>query len=448
VKILIIGHAGFSESYGGGQVYVRNLIKGFLDKGYAIEYLNLAFTNTTYPKLNQQKVNGVLTQQLVLPDLWQNIGAGQNEEVLETLASALQDIAPDIIHAHAWKDITALAARKAGIPCVVTAHHGGIVCPAGALLNADDAICQVPACDTYCLKCCTKSVPGWRFWYPLLTAIPLKPRIWAGDRLRRLPFILFLTPLGTISVNVRDKMQSVHNIGKNSDRIIAPSSAIAEALVRNGVPEKKIAVITHGISLPQPQPLRADLGTGSMRFLYVGRISHVKGVHIMLEAFTGIPSLTYELHIVGGAITKQERRYLLKLKRKFALVNAVWHGSLPHEEIPQHIAACDVMVHPTISLEVFGLTIAEALAVGRPIIATRCGGAEVQIRDGENGLMVPPNNVMALRDAIQSIIDAPARLQSMAKQTGDVVSIVQHVEKLEKIYIELVDNVAPKKLIN
>jgi glycosyltransferase involved in cell wall biosynthesis len=444
VKILIIGHAGFSENYGGGQVYVRNLIEGFLDKGYAIEYLNLAFTNTTYPKLNQQTVNGVLTQQLVIPDLWKNIGAGQNEEVIETLASAFRDITPDIIHAHAWKDLTALAARKAGIPCVVTAHHGGIVCPAGALLNAEDAICLVPANDTNCLKCCTKSVPGWRFWYPFVKAIPLKYRLWAGERLRRFPFILFLTPLGTISCNIRDKMQAVHNIGQNADRIIAPSFAIAEALVRNGIPEQKIVVIPHGIPLPQRQLLRADLGTGPILFLYVGRISHVKGVHIMLEAFADLPPETYELHIVGGAVTKPERRYLAQLKRKFASVNVVWHGSLPHEEIPQHIAACDVMVHPAICLEVFGLTIAEALAVGRPVIASRCGGAEAQIRDGENGLLVPPNDVMALRKSIQSMIDDPARLQAMAKQTGDVVSIEQHVEELEKIYVKAIENTVKK----
>jgi glycosyltransferase involved in cell wall biosynthesis len=434
VKILIIGHADLSESYGGGQVYVRNLIAGLRGGGHNVEYLYVSFSNVTFPEIKQQSVNEVLSHQLGVPGSWRDIGADKGEKAVEALTTAFRAIAPDIIHANAWKDIASIAAKNARIPCVVTAHHGGIVCPAGALLNADDAICQVPTNDTNCFKCCAKTVPGWRFWYPLIKAIPLKRRLWLGERLRRFPFILFLTPLGTISANIREKMKEVKNIGQNADRIIAPSPAIAEALVRNGIPEEKSVVIPHGILLPRRQPLRSDLGAGAARFLYVGRINHVKGVHVMLEAFAGLPAEKYDLRIVGGAMTKPERRYLAQLKRKFASVNAVWYGPQTHDETMRHIAWCDVMVHPTICLEVFGLTIAEALAVGRPVIASRCGGAEAQIRDEENGLLVPANDVIALRKAIQSMIAAPASLQVMAEQIGDVVSIDDHAKELAKLY--------------
>ena len=154
----------------------------------------------------------------------------------------------------------------------------------------------------------------------------------------------------------------------------------------------------------------------------------------MLEAFSGLPPEKYELHIVGGVVTNPERRYLARLQQKYASATVIWHGPQPHEEIPQHITACDVMVHPAIFLEGFGLTISEALAVGRPVIATCCGGAEAQLRDGENGLLVPPNDALALQKAIRSLIDDPSRIRKLADHACIAVTMEQHVKELEEVY--------------
>lgn len=444
MKIIIVGHGNLTEHYGGGQVYVRNLIAGLLARGYEVMYLFLTFSAKPEPQRHEQIVQRIVVRELILPDVWKRTGDRGYKSTIEALALACRDIAPDVIHAHAWKELTCLAADRVGIPCVVTAHHGGIVCPAGALLSHRDEICTVPAGQNICLPCCIRSIPGGKLWLPLLWLIPLAVQIRIGRWLRTRRFLYFITPLGTLALSIRDKLAAIETLGRYATRLIAPSPTIRDALARNGIPASKIGVVPHGIPLPQGRPLRPDLGKRPVRFLYVGRISYVKGVHVMLEAFAGLQPGAYELHIVGCAVAKPERRYLAKLQRRYTSVNAVWHGSLLHEEIPQHIAACDIMVHSAICLEVFGLAIAETLAVGRPVIASRCGGAEAQIREGENGLLVPPNDAVALRQAIKSMIDEPARLQTMAKQTGDVVSIERHVKELEKVYIEAVDDVATK----
>lgn len=440
MKYIVFGQGNLYEHHGGGQVYVRNLIAGLLDNGHAVEYLTLALSNSTVPQLHEQTVNGVLARQLLVPDLRKNIGDGQCELTIDALALICRDIEPDIIHAHGWKELACHAANRAGIPCVVTAHHGGIVCPAGALLNHNDEICTVPAGQNICLPCCVRSIPGGKLWLPMLRLIPLDVQLRLGRWLRTRRFLYFATPLGTLALSIRDKLAAIETLGKYATRMIAPSPAIRDALVRNGVPASKVVVVSHGIPLSQRQPLRPDMEKGPVRFLYVGRISYVKGVHVLLAAFAGLPPAAYELHIVGGAVTKPDRRYLARLQQQYASVNVVWYGSRSHEEIPHHIAACDVLVHPAICLEIYGLTIAETLAVGRPVIASRCGGAEAQIRDGVNGLLVPPNDAGALRQAIQSVIANPACLQAMAKQTDGVVSIEQHVEDLKKIYTDLLSS--------
>lgn len=436
MKILFVGPDKLGTEYGGGQVYINALITGLIKLQHDVSYLYTTFENVSLPQLVKLEHIGISELHLGMPKVWRTlIDPPPQSKIVEEIASVLLDIRPDVIHAHGLKEYASSAAKLAGIPCIVTAHHGGIVCPAGALLNQRDEICTVPAGQTTCLPCCIRSIPGGKLWLSLLRLIPLDVQMRLGRWLRARRFMYFVTPLGTLALFIRDKLTTIETLGRYATCLIAPSLSIREALVRNGIPASKVVVVPHGIPLlPQRQPLRSDFGKGPMRFLYVGRICHVKGVHVMLEAFAGLPHDAYELHIVGGAVTHPERRYQASLKRRDTSVNAIWHGFRSHEEIPRHIAACDVMVHPAICLEIFGLTIAESLAVGRPVIASRCGGAEAQIRDGENGLLVPPNDTMALRQAIQSMIDDPARLQTMARQTGDVVSIERHVRELEKVY--------------
>lgn len=154
----------------------------------------------------------------------------------------------------------------------------------------------------------------------------------------------------------------------------------------------------------------------------------------MLDAFSRLHSDQYELHIVGGAVTKPEKRYLARLLRQFSRVNATWHGACSQEKVSEWLAACDVMVHPAICLEVFGLTIVEALSVGRPVIASRCGGAEAQIRHEENGWLVASNNVAGLHEALLRVIEKPQLVQQMAGNLGPVHTIEDHVDELLELY--------------
>jgi glycosyltransferase involved in cell wall biosynthesis len=438
LKFLLVGPDKLDSEYGGGQVYVRNLISGLLKSKHNVEYLFLVFSNIKVPEFNQHTINGILTRQIVLPVSWKEIDTDKFDSAIGVLAQAFQDISPDIIHAHGWKELTCRSATRAGVPCVVTAHHGGIVCPAGALLNHRDEICTEPANQHACIPCCVRNIRGSKFWLPLLRLIPLAVQLSLGRWLRTRRFIYFITPLGTLALCIHDKIASIDTLGKYATRLIAPSNAIRDALVCNGISASKVVVVRHGIPLPQRQPLRPDMGKGPMRFLYIGRISYVKGVHVMLEAFSDLPHNAYELHIIGGTFTKTDKRYLAKLQRRYASVNIIWHGTKSQDDIPQYITACDVIVHPAICLEVYGLTIAESLAVGRPVIATRCGGAEMQISDGENGLLVPPNDPAALTNKIENLLHNPVEILRLASNIRPVMTLTTHVQDLLAIYREVI----------
>lgn len=435
MKIILIGPDKLGSEYGGGQVYVKNLVAGLLDHQHDVSYMSIAFADILLPQRLWSNCATIKELQLIMPATWcaESNPTGKSH-ITDEIASVFKELSPDIVHAHGWKEYTCIVARQSGVPCVVTAHHGGIVCPAGALLNANDEICRITANARDCYKCCIKAVPGWRFWFFLLNRVPTKVAMLIGRYISGIPFIPFITPLMTIPCSIKDKIESVREIGANATRLMAPSPAIGEALVRNGVPEQKVVVVPHGIPPIARRPLPDGLGKRPLKLLYLGRINHVKGLHVLLDACMRLSGNAYELHIIGEAVTGPEKRYWRKLKKKFSKVSAVWYGGKPHDKIPKLITFCDLMIHPAICLEVFGMTIAESLALGRPVIASRCGGAEIQVRDGENGLLVPPNDPSALLDALTRFIDNPELVRKMAEQIGAVHSLEAHIHDLEKIY--------------
>lgn len=438
MKILLTGEYKLESSYGGGQVYVRNLIESFLVKKHDVSYMSIAFADVPSLKRLAFDYNGIKEFQIMLPAGWlKKINTPSESCITEEITNFIKRLNPDVIHSNGWKRFVCLGGKKAGIPCVITAHHGGIVCPVGTLLNADDEICQIPASDDNCLKCCVKEVPGWRLVYPLIKVLPLKFRLSLGPCLRRLPFILFLTPLGTMSYTIQNKMKEIFDIGQNASAIIAPSYSIMNALVRNGIPEKKITNLLHGIPLPKRYPAHSDLMKRAVNFIYVGRINRIKGIHVMLKAFSDLSPEKYKLHIIGGAYTKLEQRYLKKLLKQYSAVNAIWHGVKTHDETMQYIAKSDVLIHPTIALEAFGLTVAEALAIGRPVIATRCGGADEQIHDNLNGFLVQPNNPVELTNKINFLLDNPTDIIRLTSNIEQVISIEEHISDLCEIYHSL-----------
>lgn len=76
--------------------------------------------------------------------------------------------------------------------------------------------------------------------------------------------------------------------------------------------------------------------------------------------------------------------------------------------------------------------------MGKPVLATRCGGAEMQIEEGVNGWLVPTNDVAAMREKMEDIIAHKERIPGMAAQCRQsVVTLQEHCEELNKIYKEV-----------
>ena len=434
MRYLQIASGDFFSTYGGGQVYVKNIVDEMIRQGLDVVVVSIAGNEIT---IKEKVYKGV--------SLWE-IGLQATSTDIEEL---VQSISPDIIHAHSQKALFATIGERLQIPVVITAHHGGILCPAGTLMNAEDCICQTSLSHEHCLKCCLANIRTGRHWYPLMKLLSETSYLRLGRALQKLPFIPFVSPIGGVALSIQNKIAEWQTICDKATSIIVPSYAIADAMCRNGLSRDKVTVIAHGI--PKNEEIQNDcpskLGgrayaegvsnlahNGKIRFFYVGRICRIKGLHILLEAFTGMAnSEKAELHIIGGAGNKGEQRYMNELQARYRATNIIWYGKVPAEKVFDTIKDFDVMVHPTICMEIFGLNIAEALAMNKPVLATRCGGAEMQIVDGENGWLVAPNDVYSLRAKMNEIVENGITVDVSALHK-DVKDIDEHVKDLVKLY--------------
>lgn len=423
LKILEVASGDFFSTYGGGQIYVKNIVDELSKQRKNISIVSFVDRPTG---IEEKSYNGIPLYEI-----------GHD---ISRLKSLIADIRPDIIHAHSHKALITSIGKAYDIPVIITAHHGGILCPAGALMDSRDNICNVQISHKNCLKCVLRNIKLGKIWYSLMRFIPEKSYIKLGKLIEKLPFILFITPVGKAALNIKKKLNEWDIINQGCSLMIAPCYKIKDVMERNGLPSSKIKVLPHGIPLPSKVPKFPNIKDGKIKFFSVCRICYVKGLHILLDAFHGLDAPNAELHLIGGTENKEEEQYSNQLQAKFAKDNRIiWHGKIPQEKIYEIISDFHVCVSSSICLEIFGLNIAEALAMGKPVLATMNGGAEMQISDGVNGWLVAPN-----KDAIQRKMDFIVKHLIHYDSTlsaSSVMSISEHCQNLMNIYLSFSKNI-------
>lgn len=191
-----------------------------------------------------------------------------------------------------------------------------------------------------------------------------------------------------------------------------------------------------------PQAVRARYGLAETARVVacVGGIQRRKGQLDLVEAAAllagDFPGLVFVL--AGGAgdaeylVVLQERIAALGLGDRFRFI-----GFEP--EVRDLLAVSSALVHPSHS-EGFGLAILEAMAVGLPVVATRCGGPEEIVEDGVSGLLVPPQDSPALAAALRRVLGDPAAasvLGASAATRARAFSLEATARGMEEIYREL-----------
>lgn len=168
-----------------------------------------------------------------------------------------------------------------------------------------------------------------------------------------------------------------------------------------------------------------DLPADGVLGLFVGRIDPIKGIDVLIEAFSrtaqgwGTASASPKLVLVGGELDNHGRpvgdlaEVEADARRLGFADDIVFLGARPQEDLATLYQAVDFVVIPS-RYESFGLVAVEAMASGTPVIASRAGGLPYSVRDGVAGLLVCPGNAVSLTDAILELSRNEERRAALA----------------------------------
>ena len=287
--------------------------------------------------------------------------------------------------------------KNHGIKVILTLHDGKLICPIYLMLNKE----MKP-----CLEC-----QGKYFYKPFLKNC-------AGSKLRN--FLLMLEAYWHKFFKSYDKV----------DLFIAPSQFLADVISKR-IPREKIVVLRNGIDLNEYKPTSEDEGY----VLYFGRLSKEKGIETLLKAHQDITK-EIPLKIVGTGPMEAE------LKAKYPETEFL--GYQTGEKLKSLVAKASFVVVPSECYENCSMAVLEAMALGKPIIASRIGGLPEQIEDGKTGFLFEMGNVEELREKIIYLWrDKELKIEmgkEARKKAEEKFSLEKHCEELLQIYKKLLQS--------
>ena len=199
--------------------------------------------------------------------------------------------------------------------------------------------------------------------------------------------------------------------------IIVVSDFLANELRIQRIDGSRITVVPPGRDAAQQQPVvpAGDLRAGrAVAAICVSNWTRNKGVHWLLEATAVLNPATVTLHLVGDTAVDPtySRAIRARIARDDLRKRVVVHGRVPPAQVAGMLDAADLMVHPS-RHESYGGACAEAMAAGLPVIASRVDNLPYLIRDGIDGILVPPGDVPRLAAAIAVVANDAARRNQM-----------------------------------
>jgi len=306
--------------------------------------------------------------------------------------------------------------------------------PIRSKLDASNIYCQIYK-DTFLHK----TFPSLKIYRILkerqidLVYLNTSASIWAAKAAK-------LLGIPVIS-HIREDLRGLNNLIMRakikfwSDRILLISN-----WMKNFIRTGKAVVIHNTVDIADfqhldPDRIRLEFNIKNKIIVFVGSLEERKGIKYLLKAFplikASIPDA--KLLIVGKPLPGQ-KNYLNMLKSMAKDKDIIFAGARP--DVYDVLSAGDILAAPSLS-EAFGRILIEAMACGKPVVATNVGGIPEIVENGKTGLLVPPKDEKSLADAVIKLFTDKALADSMGlagkKRAGTYFNIGTQIKEIEEV---------------
>jgi D-inositol-3-phosphate glycosyltransferase len=303
------------------------------------------------------------------------------------------------------------------------------------------------------------------YWMSGLAALDLKQK-WG------VPVVNMFHTLGVMKNRVAQSQEEIEGdyrikgeqeVIKKADRIVAATPAeFAQLLWLYQADVNKVTVIPPGVDICKFYPIPPDeakeyIGVppcGRM-LLFVGRIEPLKGLDVLIEAIgimhqkDVLKENPFCLVIIGGEPEESSEQANIEMSRIKALSEeyglndlVTFLGKRSQDSLPYYYSAAEAVVVPS-QYESFGMVALEAMACGKPVVASQIGGLAYLVQDGVTGFTVPVDDQVELADRLTLLLQDPNLRDRMGKQAVRVAQDYawdKIADKLMVVYDGLLNN--------
>jgi glycosyltransferase involved in cell wall biosynthesis len=293
------------------------------------------------------------------------------------LADVVQEVKPDVIHAHGWSVFSCLARAFPRTPVMVTAHDYSLACARKSLVDRFGASCPGPSWQR-CGSCASVQ-------YGLA-----KGNVLAAASLSSLRLLKRVATFTAVSDYVANRLSPI--IGQVAGQPVHT----LHSFVPDGLYES-------GWQAARPEFLPPDDGY----LLYVGQLSTFKGVDVLLDAYRRLPSPP-PLVMLGTPHPTSPAPQSLP-------AGVTMRTSVAHESVIAAMVRAACVVVPSVGPDSLPMTVSEAQNCGVPVIASAVGGIPEQIVDGQTGWLVRAADELALADRLAELLASGDRAREMGQ---------------------------------
>ena len=390
MKVLLIHNFYHSSAPSGEDIVFKSEVELLRKKG--IQVITNERYNDEIAKVNRLKVA---------------VETIRSRKTYKELLDLIKREKPNIAHFHnIWYLISPsayYACQEMGVPVVQTLHNFRIFCVNGLMMR-NGKVCED----------CLGRVP----WRGVVKGCYRNS-------------VFYSTPVALT--------EFIHKIAKTwenkVDAYIALTEFVKKKYIEGGLPEEKIFIKPNFLANP-PEPCFAHKGYA----IFLGRLSMEKGLYTLIEAWKDIKGFT--LKMVGDGPLKEG---LKEFALKYGIDNIEWMGRKTHQECLKLLKGSMFVVLPSQCYENFPMTILEAFACGKPVIASNLGAMAELVEDGKTGLLFEPGNPEDLANKMKWMIEHEDVCIEMGRNARSEFEAKYTAEKNYKILMDIYRSVLGEK---
>ena len=345
---------------------------------------------------------------------------------------------PDLVHFHEVAGGVGVgifhvnAAKEMGFKTLMTFHLAKYTCKTGSLMYMNETKCDGVIRELQCSKCWLNESgeTGLRFeaikaGYTLMHHLNIDTRFLKNSLGTALA-------LPKVIEGIRNNLLKLQSI---TDGFVVLTDWYKNILLKNGVQESHLSLIKQGLPVEFVEKIISEKKNGKLRLVFVGRVSHFKGLDILLLALKDIPQNRVDLEIYGAAT---EQDYLDKcLQISAGNSNVFWKGTIAPSLVINMLQEHDVLCIPSAVSEMGPFVLKEAFAAGIPVLASNVYGNAEQVIDGENGWLFKFKDVAHLKNIIEYLMENSSLIEEAKLKIPAVKSFETVAEEHEKLYKEI-----------